>query len=151
MNMYESAAGSKLKESLEKIRKKQAEAYELFDELELARVITLRYVQMYDKVVVEGKNDKGEDVSPELKDKVIRQLKDSLMQVSTLVEKAARSQALAAQFFTPQMNMALLEKVSKAISSVIGDESETYAKIIQAIGQISVNEQKSSPKVSIAI
>ena len=138
MTWYSRRAGPILKDRLEEMRQANpSERHSLADEVDLARLIAERNVQIYEAAVLEGKG------SEELKAEASTALRSALNHVSDLVSKAAKVHAVSNSVIELEHIDYIVQQMTRAIEEEIAEQDRVLAdRLIERLGKIKLPEGK---------
>lgn len=140
MTWYSRRAGPILRERLEELRSANpSERHSLADEVDLARLIAERNVQIYEAAVLEGKG------SDELKAEASAALRAALNHVSEIVSKAAKVHAVSNSVIELEHIDYIVVQMTRAIEEEIAEVDRALAdRLIARLGSIKLPEGKES-------
>lgn len=145
MGIYSKRASAKLKQKLEELQELTAdERIDLSEEIDVARVLAERAINMYDEMVIQEKGDARSKASAAMV------LKDALRHVSELVAQHARVQAIAADKVSVHNLKWIADQVCKIIKEEIPD-IQLQDRLIGRIEEMKLVSDELKPKVVLSI
>lgn len=140
MSFYSRRAGPTLKARLEELREANpSERHSLADEVDLARLIAERNVQIYEAAVLENKG------SDELKAEASACLRAALNHVSDLVSKAAKVHAVSNSVIELEHIDYIIAQMTRAIEEEVAEYDRVLAdRLIDRLGKIKLPEGRAT-------